>query len=120
MDGAGNITIVAASVMVPVKHPKEAAPAEQASAPERVILYPNFPNPFNPTTRIVFSIPAQLHVRLKICDIFSREVAALVDETRSAGMYEEVFDASAFPSGTYFAILTAGDEARVMKMTLVK
>ncbi len=80
----------------------------------------NYPNPSNPMTRIDFTIPEPLHVRLKICDIFSREVATPVDEIRPAGMYEEVFDASLLPSGTYFAILTAGVESRAIKMILVK
>ncbi len=119
-DGAGNATTVTASVTVPLKHPKEAAPAQGAALPEGIVLQQNFPNPFNPTTRIGFSIGEPLRVRLAIFDIFSRETAVLVDEVRPAGVYEEVFDASLLPSGTYFAILSAGGESRVIKMTLVK
>lgn len=80
----------------------------------------NYPNPFNPTTKISFSIPNSSHVTLRIYDILGREVAVLADKEFSAGKYEFEFDASNLPSGTYIYNLTTENKTITKKMLLVK
>ncbi len=77
-------------------------------------LYNNYPNPFNPVTKIKFEIPGQARndsrlVTLKVYDVLGNEVATLVNEEKPAGEYEVEFDGSALTSGIYFYQLKAGD-----------
>lgn len=80
----------------------------------------NYPNPFNPTTKISFSIPNSSHVTLRIYDILGKEVAVLTNKAFSAGRYEFEFDASDLPSGTYIYRLITGSKTLTEKMLLVK
>lgn len=80
----------------------------------------NFPNPFNPETRIEFSLPQGGHVRVAVYDVLGREVALLVNETREAGTHEVLFNANALPSGVYFYTMSAGSFAETKKMVLMK
>jgi len=92
--------------------------------PKQYMLFQNFPNPFNPSTKIEFSIPAGNAnvgtVQLKVYDILGREVATLVNESLNPGQYEISFDASNLASGSYFYRLTAGSFTDVKKMMVVK
>ena len=76
--------------------------------PDQITLQ-NYPNPFNPTTAISFQLSAVSVVTLKVIDVLGREIATLVNDVRSAGTYTVQWDASAFPSGTYFYRLQAGN-----------
>ncbi len=69
--------------------------------PVRYELDQNFPNPFNPVTTIRFGLAARSRVELEIFDVVGRRIATLVDDTREAGFYSEVWNARV-PSGTYF------------------
>jgi hypothetical protein len=89
-------------------------------APKMYELWNNFPNPFNPTTVISFSIPKQSDVLLKVYDVLGREVASLLDESKFAGHYNVTFDASSLPSGVYFYWLRAGEFVQVKKMLLMR
>jgi beta-N-acetylhexosaminidase len=80
----------------------------------------NFPNPFNPSTTIRFSLPRQSFVLLKIFDLLGREVATLVNEEKNIGSYNVEFTASDLPSGVYFYRLQAGSFAKIKKMILLK
>lgn len=64
-------------------------------------LEQNYPNPFNPTTVIGFQIPERSYIHLKIFDMLGNEVATLVNEERSSGIYNEFFDAFGLASGVY-------------------
>lgn len=64
-------------------------------------LEQNYPNPFNPTTVIGFQIPERSYIHLKIFDMLGNEVATLVNEERSSGIYNEFFDAVGLASGMY-------------------
>jgi hypothetical protein len=94
--------------------------------PTEYSLYQNYPNPFNPTTTIKFDIPdvgtglAQSNVTLKVYDILGKEIATLVNEDKSAGVYEISFDASTLASGVYIYKLQAGDFVNSKKMILLK
>ncbi|MEN8008483.1 MAG: T9SS type A sorting domain-containing protein [Candidatus Krumholzibacteriota bacterium] len=84
-----------------------------------------YPNPFNPSTTIRFSITGELPVRLEIYGMDGRRVAVLIDETLAAGPHETVWSGSddsgrQAASGVYFAKLLAGPHSRVRKMTLMK
>jgi predicted extracellular nuclease len=83
-------------------------------------LYQNYPNPFNPTTTINFTIPATSNVSLKVFNILGKEVATLVNETKSAGNYSINFDASGLSSGVYFYQLTTDNFTSMKKFTLMK
>jgi hypothetical protein len=61
----------------------------------------NFPNPFNPTTRINYQLPEQGHVTIKVYDMLGKEVAELVNETKESGIYDAEFNASNLSSGVY-------------------
>jgi photosystem II stability/assembly factor-like uncharacterized protein len=83
-------------------------------------LYQNFPNPFNPSTTIKFSLPEGELVNLRVYDVIGNEIAELLNEERSAGTYSVEFDASKLASGTYIYKLQAGGKTEVRKMLLIK
>jgi hypothetical protein len=80
----------------------------------------NFPNPFNPSTKINYFVPQESFVSIKVYDFLGREVITLVNETKSIGGYEILFDASQLPSGTYFYTMIAGNHTDTKKMILIK
>jgi hypothetical protein len=75
--------------------------------PEAFALLQNFPNPFNPSTNISFSIPSKSFVSLKVFDLLGREVATLVNEQKSAGTFTQQWNAVNVSSGIYFYRLVA-------------
>ena len=102
---------------------------EDPGTPLRFALDQNFPNPFNPTTIIGFRIagpgggnasPGPVRTKLSIFDALGREVAVLVDEFRSEGMYEATFDAQGLASGVYLYRLQAGDFVETRTMLLIR
>ncbi|HMS64761.1 MAG TPA: T9SS type A sorting domain-containing protein, partial [Ignavibacteria bacterium] len=88
--------------------------------PNSLLLVQNYPNPFNPTTTISFDLPVAGNVSLKVFNTSGKEVATLVNETRSAGYYSVNFNASNLSSGVYYYRLEANGISKVMKMALVK
>ncbi len=80
----------------------------------------NYPNPFNPSTVISYQIPNNSFVTLKVYNILGKEVATLVNEEKSSGIYRVTFDASHLPSGLYIYSVTAGKYSQVKKMMLIK
>ena len=70
--------------------------------PREFKLEQNYPNPFNPSTNIVYSIPENGFVALKVFDLLGEEVATLVNEPMQSGTYSVQFDAKNLSSGTYF------------------
>ncbi len=93
--------------------------AEQ-SIPEAYALRQNFPNPFNPSTEILFDLPEDATVSLVVYDVLGREVARLVQEELRAGTHRARFDARNLPSGVYFYRIQAGDFHSTHRMTLLK
>jgi hypothetical protein len=95
---------------------------EQISpVPASFQLNQNYPNPFNPTTTISFALQTNGRASLKIYNILGQQVATLLDEVKSAGVYKVTFDASALSSGVYFYRLsTSGGVSGAKKMVLMK
>ncbi len=91
-----------------------------SQVPSGFSLSQNYPNPFNPATNIKISVPKSEFVRLSVYDVTGKEVAALVNEKLSAGVYNVDFNASELSSGVYFYRLTSGSFTDVKKMMLVK
>jgi hypothetical protein len=83
-------------------------------------LLQNFPNPFNPSTTIRFTIPERAFVTLKVYNILGEVAANLVNENLNQGTYSINFDASNLPSGVYLYKIEANDFLQVNKMLLVK
>jgi photosystem II stability/assembly factor-like uncharacterized protein len=93
---------------------------QNGNIPQTFALLQNFPNPFNPATYIQYDIPKESFVTLRVFDVAGKEVRLLVNETKRAGSYQIMFDASSLPSGVYFYRITAGDFSDTKKMMLVK
>ena len=94
---------------------------EVGLAPKLLKLSENYPNPFNPTTVIEFTIPEDGHVSLRLYDMTGQAVMTMVDEERSAGVYHQMtINASRLSSGTYFARLEFGGTQLTRRMLLVK
>jgi hypothetical protein len=97
----------------------------KSPAPASFGLSPNFPNPFNPETRIEYAIPCQSRVSLRIFNVQGEVVRSLVDDTREAGSFETVWNGKddqgrLVESGVYFCKLQAGSRMETGKMTLIR
>ena len=80
----------------------------------------NFPNPFNPTTMIDFSMPQSQHVSIKVYNLIGQEMATLVNEIRDAGIHSVSFDASGLSNGVYLYVMETEGYAVTRRMTLMK
>jgi hypothetical protein len=80
----------------------------------------NYPNPFNPSTTISYSLPNPGYVKLTVYDRIGREVKVLVDENKQQGSYSVEFNASNLPSGIYFYRIKTAEKTEVRKMILAK
>ncbi len=80
----------------------------------------NYPNPFNPTTTISYTLPSASRVQLAVYDLSGKRIASLVDGRQNAGAYDVQFDASSLPSGTYFYRLATEQQTITGKMLLIK
>lgn len=83
-------------------------------------LFPNYPNPFNPSTTIEYYLPSAEWVTLKVYDASGREAAALVDNRQTAGRHRIRFDAASLSSGIYICRIRAGDYSDSRKMILLR
>ncbi len=87
-------------------------------------LFENYPNPFNPSTVIRYSIPARSNVSLTVYDILGNKIASLVNEEKAAGTYQAVFDPNTLnrqlASGIYFYQIEAGTFKAAHKMLFIK
>jgi lysophospholipase L1-like esterase len=88
--------------------------------PFDVVLHQAYPNPFNPSTILSFTLPARMPVSLKIYDLLGKEVAALLSGSLPAGLHTVPWNAVNMPSGIYFCRLQAGDKDQTGKIVLMK
>ncbi len=93
---------------------------EFRNQPIRFSLDQNFPNPFNPTTRIGYNLSEPGLVSLKVFDLLGREVASLLNTVQNIGHYETVFNAALLPAGVYLYRLQQGNFVETRRMILVK
>lgn len=95
-------------------------PVSPPNMPAIFSLEQNFPNPFNPTTKIRYQVSGVSNVKLVVYDLLGREVSVLVNEKREAGVHEVRFDGTGLSSGVYFYRLTVGDIAATKRLLLLK
>jgi hypothetical protein len=84
------------------------------------LLYQNFPNPFNPSTTISYSVPKNSFVTIKVYDILGKEITTLVNGEKSAGNYSLQFNGNGLSSGIYFYRMQAGSFVQTKKLLLLK
>lgn len=84
------------------------------------IIFKNYPNPFNPTTKIYFNLPYNSNIELNIYNILGIKVATIANGHKKAGEYYFDFDASNLPAGLYLAQLKTDFSSHTIKMQLVK
>jgi hypothetical protein len=94
--------------------------ADETAIAESFVLYPNYPNPFNPVTRIRFSVNGPCHVTVRVFDSRGRLVQTLFQGFKYTGTYELTFMPRNAASGVYTAVVQAGEKRRVQKMVLQK
>ncbi len=84
------------------------------------LLYPAYPNPFNPTTTIDFSLKGNGKLKLDIIDIRGRLVETLIDQKFVMGDHKIIWNAQSFPSGLYFVVLHFDHYIQTTKLVLIK
>jgi hypothetical protein len=104
--------------------PELAAEPQPTLEPAQFTLLPNYPNPFNASTRIAFSLPKTGYVDLNVYDVTGRLVRSLAGGHMSpplqAGEHQIEFDGSGLASGIYFTRLQVGEMSQTRKMVLLK
>jgi hypothetical protein len=95
-------------------------PWEDDQFPKRFELYQNFPNPFNPVTRIKYAVPRPTHVRIEIYNVLGQRVRTLVNEEKQPGYYTVDFNASSLASGFYIYRMQTSGFRSVKKMIITK
>jgi len=114
LDGSQSYSpVVSVNVESPLNTDGEAVPAVFA-------LHQNFPNPFNPSSSIRFTVHASLFTTLKVFNTLGQEVATLVDEQKQAGTYAVQWNAANVPSGVYFYRLQSGTSFETKKLILLR
>ena len=90
------------------------------------ILYPAYPNPFNPSTKITYEIPEQSMVKINIYNVLGEEISEPVNNVQSVGTYNFSWNASNLASGFYFLTINAASLqsqnkfTKTIKMILLK
>jgi hypothetical protein len=88
--------------------------------PQAIEFGAAYPNPFNPSTKLSFSLPNTARVKLSLFDVTGRNLATLADEVFQAGTYSATWNAESFASGTYFARLETSGFTHTQKLVLLK
>ncbi len=86
----------------------------------RLVLARNYPNPFNVSTSLEYNLPEPSYLTIDIYNILGRQVATIFEGTQEAGKHTITWDASAFPSGVYFARLKTKRHSRTIRLVLLK
>ena len=113
-NGPFNISINASSLSV-----------EELLTPKEFKLYSNFPNPFNPSTTILYALPEKSHVSLQIYDILGKRIKVLVSESQNMGHHSKIWDGTneqgeIVSGGVYIYVLNAGSYYDTKKMIYMK
>ncbi len=94
--------------------------SEQAMMPSTYTLYPNYPNPFNPSTRIRFYLPGASSVRLELFNIQGQLVQEITNQSYPAGFHEIDIIAENLTAGVYFCRMEMGNVVQFRKIMLLK
>ncbi len=94
-------------------------PAHRA-LPVSVALQPAYPNPFNSTTVVRYSLPRQTHARIELFNLYGQRVATLLDRDHAAGNYSLSLDGEGLAAGTYFVRLHTPNQSATQKVVLLK
>ncbi len=100
--------------------PPDGIEDEKEKSPFTFSLGQNFPNPFNPTTTIEYSIVNKSNVAISIYNTLGQKVAMVVNEIKDAGMHTAKFNAQSLASGVYFYEMRSGSFVSVKKMLTIK
>jgi hypothetical protein len=92
----------------------------EVTLPAEFVLEQNFPNPFNPSTTIKYSLPSESDVTLTVFDVSGSVIETLVNQWQTAGNYKINFDASHLSSGIYYYRLSAGSFSQAKKLIFLK
>ena len=98
----------------------EAESHQERALPGQAVLYPPYPNPFNPTVQIRFVLPGRMAVRLEVFDILGQRVDVVVNEVLDAGSHAVRFDRADLASGIYIARLATPSGGLVRRMVLLR
>jgi polyhydroxybutyrate depolymerase len=93
---------------------------QENNHPNQFALYPNYPNPFNPSTTILFDLPEPGEVTLRVFTLLGEEVETLIRRNISAGSHQVLWNAGNHPGGVYLVRLEAGGFVQTRKMILMK
>ncbi len=93
---------------------------EDGLLPEAFRVLPNYPNPFNPETRLRYELPEQGQVTVAIFNTNGQEVARLVDGQQAAGVHEVRWNAGSRPSGVYYVSIRWNGQVQKQKIILLK
>jgi len=92
----------------------------ETEVPEDFYILRNYPNPFNPSTKVQFSVPQLSDVKITLHDVLGKEVKLLFDDEVDAGMQEFVVDAGNLASGVYLVRMITGNFNKTIKISLLK
>jgi hypothetical protein len=108
------------STLTAIFEPASVSLSERPSGVTQYTLLQNFPNPFNPSTRIVYGLAGNVHVKLTVMNMLGQEVATLVNGNQNAGYHEVEFDARGLSSGPYFYRIRAGAFVETRRLLLIR
>lgn len=113
-DGSNGLLVLRIDVL------PTAAEPDEPEVPLSFVLEAAYPNPFNPSTTLRFTLETDAEIRLAILDALGREVALVAEGTYTAGRHEAVFDATHLPSGLYLVRLESEGRVDSQRITLLK
>ena len=94
--------------------------AQERETPRVFRVYPNFPNPFNPSSTVRYELPQPCHTRVDLFDQLGRLVRELVNEGQTEGYHELKIDAKNLATGMYFLRVEAGNHIEAIKLLLLR
>jgi len=103
-----------------VRHRSIYTSIQESNLPKEITLKPNYPNPFNPSTNIRFSLPHSEQVTINVYNTLGQKIETVVNRQMTAGSHSVTFNAEGLPSSVYIYRLKAGEYRESRKMLLVK
>jgi gluconolactonase len=88
--------------------------------PQSMMLYPNYPNPFNPATQVRYSLPHGMNITLSVYDVLGRPITTLFNGFENTGLHELQWNADQYAAGIYFLRLQTDNAIQTQKMLLLK